>query len=73
VKVTNIRPFYSKLLGSLWIYSVRVVTSSLHQCLKYIMNRMLVNVKVEETMFIIRNVVVPFIEAEDCKDKNILF
>ena len=73
MKVTNIRPFYSKLLGSPWIYSVRVVTSSLHQCLKYIMNRMLVTVKVEETMFIIRNVVVPFIEAEDCKDKNILF
>jgi hypothetical protein len=37
------------------------------------MNGMLVTVKAEETMFIIRNVVVPFIEAEDCKDKNILF
>jgi hypothetical protein len=37
------------------------------------MNGMLVTVKAEETMFIIRNVVVPFIEAENCKDKNILF
>jgi len=73
VKETNIRLSYSKLLESPWIYSVRVVTSSLPQCLKYIMNGMLVTVKAEETMFIIRNVVVPFIEAEDCKDKNILF
>jgi hypothetical protein len=35
------------------------------------MNEMLVIVKVEETVYMIRNVIVPFIESEDWKDKNI--
>ena len=47
------------------------VTSSLHQCLKYIINGTLVKVKAEETLSMIRNVSVPYIEAEDCKDGNL--
>jgi hypothetical protein len=46
-----------------------VVAFSLHQCLKYIMNGMLVTVKDEETISIIRNIVVPFIE--NYRDENI--
>ena len=35
------------------------------------MNGMLITVKAEEAVSMIRNVVIPFIEAEDCKDGNI--
>ena len=35
------------------------------------MNEMLVTVKAEETMSMIKNVAIPFIEVEDCKDNNI--
>ena len=31
---------------------------------------MLINAKDEKTMFMIKNVVIPFIEIEDCRDKN---
>jgi hypothetical protein len=39
--------------------------------LKYIANGVLVTVKAEETISMVRNVAVPFIEAEDCKDGNL--
>lgn len=67
----DIRPCYSMLLGRSWIHFAGVVTSSLHQYLKYIVNRKLLTIKVEETIYMIRNVVVPFIEIEDCNDRNI--
>jgi hypothetical protein len=71
LQVMDIHPSYSMLLGRPWIHAAGVVASSLHQCLKYIMNWMLVTVKAEETVSMIKNVAVPFIEADDCKDNNI--
>ncbi|KAJ6974614.1 hypothetical protein NC653_030665 [Populus alba x Populus x berolinensis] len=71
LQVMDIHPSYSMLLGRPWIHAAGAVASSLHQCLKYIMNGMLVTVKAEEAISMIKNVVVPFIEAEDCKDGNI--
>jgi hypothetical protein len=71
LQVMDIHPSYSMLLGRPWIHAAGAVASSLHQCLKYIMNGMLVTVKAEETVSMIKNVVVPFIEADDCKDNNI--
>jgi len=68
-QVMDIHPTYSMLLGRPWIHAAGAVTSSLHQCLKYIMNGMLVTVKAEETVSMIKNVAVPFIEAEDCNDE----
>lgn len=59
------------LLERLWIHATGVVTSSLHQCLKYIINRMLITVKAGETISIIRNLVVPFIKVKDCRDESI--
>jgi hypothetical protein len=59
------------LLGRPWIHAAGAIASSLHQCLKYIMNGMLVTVKAEETISMIKNVAVPFIEADDCKYSNI--
>lgn len=59
------------LLGRPWIHSAGAVTSSLHQCLKYIANGVLVTVKAEETISMVRNVAVPFIEAEDGRDGNL--
>jgi len=35
------------------------------------MNGMLVTVKVEETVSMIKNMAIPFIEAKDCKDGNV--
>ncbi|XP_073267151.1 uncharacterized protein [Populus alba] len=39
--------------------------------IEYIANGVLVTVKAEETISMVRNVAVPFIEAEDCKDGNL--
>ncbi|XP_061965260.1 uncharacterized protein LOC133689413 [Populus nigra] len=71
LQVMDIHPSYSMLLGRPWIHASGAVTSSLHQCLKYIINGTLVKVKAEETLSMIRNVSVPYIEAEDCKDGNL--
>ena len=71
LQVMDIHPSYSILLGRPWIHIAGAVTSSLHQCIKYIANGMLVTVKAEETISMIKNVAVPFIETEDCKDGNI--
>jgi len=68
-QVMDIHPSYSMLLGRPWIHAVGAITSSLHQCLRYIMNGMLVTVKAEETLSMIKNVAVPFIEVKDCKDE----
>jgi len=67
----DIHPSYSMLLGRPWIHFAGAVASSLHQCLKYIANSVLVTVKAEETISMVRNVAVPFIEAEDCRDGNL--
>jgi len=56
LQVMDIHHSYSMLLGRLWIHAAGAVTSSLHQCLKYIMNGMLVIVKAEETVYMIKNV-----------------
>jgi len=71
LQVIDIHPFYNILLGRPWIHAAGAVISSLHQCLKYIMNEMLIIVKTEEIIYMIKNVVVPFIKVEDCRDKNI--
>jgi len=67
----DIHPSYSMLLGRPWIHTAGAVTSSLHQCLTYIMNGILVTVKAEEIVSMIKNMAIPFIETEDCKDENI--
>jgi len=70
-QVMDIHLSYNMLLGRPWIHSAGAITSSLHQCLKYIANGVLVTVKAEKTISMVRNVAVPFIEAEDCKDGNL--
>jgi hypothetical protein len=68
LQVMDIHPSYSILLGRPWIHAAGAVASSLHQYLKYIMNGMLITVKAEETVSMIKNVAIPFIEAEDYRD-----
>jgi hypothetical protein len=70
-QVMDIYLFYNMLLGRPWIHAGGAVTSSLHQYLKYIMNEMIVTVKAKETVSMIKSMAIPFIEAEDCKDKNV--
>ena len=69
LQVMYIHPSYM-LLGRLWIQATDTVTSSLHQCLKYIVNETLVIVKTEETLIMVQNMIVSYIEAEGSKDKN---
>ncbi|XP_034899372.1 uncharacterized protein [Populus alba] len=71
LQVMDNHPSYSMLLGRLWIHSAGAFTPSLRQCLKYIANGVLVIVKAEETISMVRNVAVPFIEAKDYKDGNL--
>jgi len=58
----DIHPFYSILLEKPWIHAARAVAFSLHQCLKYIMNEMLITINAEKTVSMIKNMVIPFIE-----------
>ena len=44
----DIRPSYSCLLGRPWIYNVGVVTSTLHQMLKYLTKGKIITVHGEE-------------------------
>lgn len=71
LQVIDIHPSYNILLGRPCIHATGVVISSLHQCLKFIMNEILIIVKTEEIIYMNKNVVVPFIKVEDCRDKNI--
>jgi len=47
LQVMDIHLSYNMLLGRPWIHATSAVTSSLHQCLKYIVNGTLVTVKAE--------------------------
>jgi hypothetical protein len=71
LQVIDIHPFYYILLRRPWIYVFRVVAFLLLQCLKYIMNKMLIIIKAKETVSIIRNVVLSFIKVKYYKDINI--
>jgi hypothetical protein len=71
LQVMDIHPLYSMLLGRPWIHVARAVASSLHQRVKFIINENLVTVKAEEALTMVRNVSVPYIEAEESKDGNL--
>lgn len=47
------------------------MTFFLHQCLKYIMIRMLMTIKAEETLTMVQNMTIPYIEVEGSKDGNL--
>jgi hypothetical protein len=67
----DIHPSYNILLGRPWIHAARAVASSLHQRVKFIINGNLVTVRVEETLSMMRNVSIPYIETEESKDGNL--
>jgi len=67
----DIHPSYNILLGRPWIHAARAVASSLHQRVKFIINGNLVTVRVEETLSMMRNVLIPYIETEESKDGNL--
>ena len=71
LQVMDIHPSYSILLGRPWIHAARAVASSLHQRVKFIINGNLVTVRAEETLSMMRNVSIPYIEAEESKDGNL--
>ncbi|XP_073268737.1 uncharacterized protein [Populus alba] len=70
LQVIDIHPSYSILLGRPWIHAARAVASSLHQRVKFIINGNLVTVRAEETLSMIKNVSIPYIETEESKDEN---
>lgn len=59
LQVMDIYPSDNILSRRPWIHTVRAVASSLHQCLNYVMNGMLITVKAKETICKIKNVVMP--------------
>jgi hypothetical protein len=71
LQVMDIHQSYNMLLGRPWIHVTGVMVSSLHQCMKYIVNGILVTVKAEDTMAMIQNMTVPYIETEGRKDENL--
>lgn len=52
-QVMDISPSYSFLIGRPWIHAIRVVTSTLHQRLKFITNDKLIIIDGEEDMFVV--------------------
>jgi hypothetical protein len=64
LQVMDIHLSYNMLLGRLWIHATGAMTSFLHQCLKYIVNGILVTVKAEETLTMVQNMTIPYIEAK---------
>ena len=71
LQVMNIYPSYNILLERLWIHATGIIASLLYQCLKYIMNEVLIIIKVEEIISMINNVIIPFIEVKDYRYGNI--
>lgn len=59
----NIKMAYNMLLGRPWIHSASVVPSSFYQKNKYVMDGKLVIICVEESLLVIRNPLVSYIEA----------
>nr|KYP32853.1 hypothetical protein KK1_046359 [Cajanus cajan] len=62
-QVTDIAPAYSCLLGRPWIHQARVVPSTLHQKVKFVVDNKLVVIQAEEDMIIIKSLTVPYVDA----------
>ncbi|KAI5418318.1 hypothetical protein KIW84_042818 [Lathyrus oleraceus] len=64
-QVMDIHPSYSCLLGRPWIHEAGVVTSTLHQKLKFVKNKKLVVVGGEKTLLVSHLSFFSYIDAED--------
>jgi len=62
-QVMDINPTYSCLLGRPWIHSVRVVPSTLHQKLKFMVDGRLVIISGEEDILVSCPSSMPYVEA----------
>ena len=67
----DIHSSYNMLLKRSWIHVAKVIASYLLQRVKFIINGGLVIVKVEETLSMIKNVTVPYIETKDNTNINL--
>ena len=64
-QVMDIHPAYNCLLGRPWIHEARVVTSILHQKLKFVKNGKLVIVGREKALLVSHLSSFSYVEAED--------
>ncbi|KAI5382548.1 hypothetical protein KIW84_070108 [Lathyrus oleraceus] len=64
-QVMDIHPAYSCILGRPWIHEVGVVTSTLHQKLKFVKNGMLVIIGEEKALLVSHLSSFSYVEAED--------
>jgi hypothetical protein len=64
-QVMDIHPTYSCLLGRPWIHEAGVVTSTLHQKLKFVKNKKLVVVGGEKALLVSHLSSFSYIDAED--------
>ncbi|XP_028208392.1 uncharacterized protein LOC114391605 [Glycine soja] len=64
-QVMDINPAYSCLLGRPWIHSIRVVPSTLHQRLKFMVEGQLIIVSEEEDILVSYPSSTPYVEAAE--------
>jgi len=65
--VIDIHSSYNMFVGRPWIHATSAMTSSLHKCLMYILNGILVKVMAEEALTMVQNMVVLYKEVEGRK------
>ncbi|KAL2322189.1 hypothetical protein Fmac_026568 [Flemingia macrophylla] len=62
-QVMDITPAYSYLLGRPWIHDAKVVPSTLHQKIKFVVSDKLVTVQVEDDMLISKPPALPYMDV----------
>ena len=61
----DISPSYNCLLGRPWIHIVGAVSSTLHQKLKFVIERQLVFIAIEEDMIVATSLGAPYVETNE--------
>jgi hypothetical protein len=69
-QVMEIQPAYSMLLGRPWIHAAGAVPSSLHQCVKYVKDGVLITIKAEEALILAKHASIPYIEAAETLESS---
>ena len=64
-QVMDISPFYNCLLRRPWIHIVGAVPSTLHQKIKFVIERQLVCIAAEEDMIAATSLGAPYVEADE--------
>ncbi|KAL2319227.1 hypothetical protein Fmac_028196 [Flemingia macrophylla] len=64
-QVMDITPTYSCLLGRPWIHDAKVVPSTLHQKIKFVVGDKLVTIQAEDDMIINKPLTIPYVDTAE--------